>query len=51
MIKVKNLNDILSKEEFNKMWVETVYEADRPRTWKESEWLKYSIMILLHMWT
>lgn len=34
-MKFTNLNETLSKEEFAKMWAETVYMADRPRTWKE----------------
>jgi len=34
-IKFTNLNETLSKEEFAKMWAETVYMADRPRTWYE----------------
>ena len=34
-MKFTNLNETLSKEEFAKMWAETVYMADRPRTWYE----------------
>lgn len=32
---VQNLNETLPKEELAKLWAETIYEADRPRTWKE----------------
>lgn len=35
MKEFQKLNDILSKEEFAKMWAETVHMADRPRTWYE----------------
>lgn len=34
-MKVTNLNETLSKEELSKLWAETIYMADRPRTWKE----------------
>lgn len=34
-MKCTNLNETLSKKEFAKMWAETVYMADRPRTWYE----------------
>ena len=34
-MKCTNLNETLSKEELAKLWAETVYMADRPRTWKE----------------
>lgn len=34
-MKVTNLNETLSKEELAKVWAETIYMADRPRTWKE----------------
>jgi hypothetical protein len=34
-MKCTNLNETLSREEFAKIWAETVHMADRPRTWKE----------------
>ena len=34
-MKVTNLNETLSKEELAKVWAETIYMADRPRTWCE----------------
>lgn len=36
----ENLNETLSKEEFDKMIAETMWMADRPRTWWE--WFSYN---------
>lgn len=35
MKEFENLNKTLSKEDFDKMIAETIYMADRPRTWVE----------------
>jgi archaellum biogenesis ATPase FlaH len=38
----ENLNETLSKEELNQMIAETIWMADRPRTW--SEWFSWSFL-------
>ena len=35
MQKFEDLNETLSKEEFDRMIAETIWMADRPRTWWE----------------
>lgn len=34
-MKIKNLNETLSQDELDQMIAETIYEAERPRTWIE----------------
>ena len=41
-ISFEDLNETLSKEELNKMIAETIWMADRPRTW--SEWFSWNFL-------
>lgn len=34
----ENLNETMSQEELNRMIAETIWMADRPRTWQEWFW-------------